>query len=197
MNNQKITIFDIATAYNDKNESNAVVPGSSVLISTNRYYYGNKSTLSKFIATAYDKHGNTINSMNGYFLEPHVEHDSATIENSKKAILGGRYQVIPKQYETQKYSWYLKDVKGRKGIAIHIGNHGTDSKGCILPGTSYSYDRDNNESPSSPTHTDIFDTASLTESAPPRTLIHSQPARETYVGGRPKGITRLQRTFSL
>lgn len=83
--------------------------------------------------------------MNGYFLEPHTDCDSAMIENSKKAILGGNYQITPKQNNKQRYLWYLNGVKGRKGIAIHKGNHGTDSKGCLLPGVYYLYDKTNNE----------------------------------------------------
>ena len=83
--------------------------------------------------------------MNGYFLEPAVDYDSARIEGSKKAILGGKYRIVPKQYETQRFQWYLKGVDGRTGIAIHKGTNGTDSKGCLIPGTSYSYDSDNNE----------------------------------------------------
>lgn len=36
-------------------------------------------------------------------------------------------------------------MDGRTGIAIHKGTNGTYSKGCLIPGTSYSYDSDNNE----------------------------------------------------
>lgn len=145
MNPKRLSIFDIATMYEDRKDSTMVVPEARVKISTNRRYYGTKSTLSEFIATAYDRNGKSIKSMNGYFLEPTVDYDSATIEGSKKAILGGKYQIVPKQHPQQRFQWYLKGVDGRKGIAIHKGTIGTDSKGCLIPGTSYSYDSDNNE----------------------------------------------------
>lgn len=145
MSPKRLSIFDIATMYEDKKDSTIVVPEARVKISTNRLYYGNKSTLSKFIATAYDRNGKSIKSMNGYFLEPKIDYDSATIGGSEKAILGGKYQIIPKQHKSQRFQWYLKDVDGRTGIAIHKGHIGTDSKGCLIPGSSYSYDSDNNE----------------------------------------------------
>lgn len=145
MSPNRLSIFDIATMYEGRQDSATAVPEAHIKISTSRRYYGNKSTLSEFIATAYDKNGKSIKSINGYFLEPKVDYDSATIEGSKKAILGGKYQIVPKQYESQRYQWYLKGVDGRTGIAIHKGNNGTDSKGCLIPGTSYSYDSDNNE----------------------------------------------------
>lgn len=143
MEPKRLSIFDLATMF--EGDSVAKYPKSRVLVSTNRICYGNKSTLSKFVATAYDSYGRAVDSMNGYFLEPHTDCDSAMIENSKKAILGGNYQITPKQNNKQRYLWYLNGVKGRKGIAIHKGNHGTDSKGCLLPGVSYSYDKTNNE----------------------------------------------------
>ena len=145
MNPKRLSIFDIATMYEGRKDSATVVPEARVKISTNRRYYGTKSTLSEFIATAYDRNGKSIKSMNGYFLEPTVDYDSATIEGSKKAILGGKYQIVPKQHPKQRFQWYLKGVDGRKGVAIHKGNIGSDSKGCLIPGTSYSYDSDNNE----------------------------------------------------
>ena len=145
MSPKRLSIFDIATMYEGEQDSATAVPGARVKISTNRIYYGNKSTLSEFVATAYDRNGKSIKSMNGYFLEPAVDYDSARIEGSKKAILGGKYRIVPKQYETQRFQWYLKGVDGRTGIAIHKGTNGTDSKGCLIPGTSYSYDSDNNE----------------------------------------------------
>ena len=39
------------------------------------------------------------------------------------------------------YKWYVDSVPGRSGIAIHTGNYGKDTEGCLLPGESYSYDK--------------------------------------------------------
>ena len=55
MNPKRLSIFDIATMYEDRKDSTTVVPEARVKISTNRRYYGTKSTLSEFIATAYDR----------------------------------------------------------------------------------------------------------------------------------------------
>ena len=68
MNPKRLSIFDIATMYEGPKDSTTVVPEARVKISTNRRYYGTKSTLSEFIATAYDRNGKSIKSMNGYFL---------------------------------------------------------------------------------------------------------------------------------
>lgn len=135
------TFFITAT----KTNTTSTPTNSRVVVSTNRQHYGNNSTLSKFTATAYDKKGNNISSMNGYFLEPQVDHKEARTEGSNKAIPGGRYQVIPKAHQWQKYQWYLKNVEGRTGIAIHTGNYGKDTEGCLLPGAKYSYDKEKNE----------------------------------------------------
>lgn len=68
MSPKRLSIFDIATMYEGEQDSATAVPGARVKISTNRIYYGNKSTLSEFVATAYDRNGKSIKSMNGYFL---------------------------------------------------------------------------------------------------------------------------------
>lgn len=53
----------------------------------------------------------------------------------------GSYELIGHQGKEKKDCWELKNVPGRTGILIHIGNyacivgeHQSDSKGCILVG---------------------------------------------------------------
>lgn len=46
MSPKRLSIFDIATMYEGEQDSATAVPGARVKISTNRIYYGNKSTLS-------------------------------------------------------------------------------------------------------------------------------------------------------
>ena len=40
-------------------------------------WYGEDSTVSAFLATAYDEHGNVVDSMRGYFLEPGTDYNRA------------------------------------------------------------------------------------------------------------------------
>jgi hypothetical protein len=54
MSPKRLSIFDIATMYEGEQDS----------------------------ATAYNEQGEKIDSMKGYFLEPHVNYDSAKIANS-------------------------------------------------------------------------------------------------------------------
>ncbi len=49
MSPKRLSIFDIATMYEGEQDSATAVPGARVKISTNRIYYGNKSTLSEFL----------------------------------------------------------------------------------------------------------------------------------------------------
>ena len=142
--------------YDEPKEDENNKPKTNVVINTNREWYGKNSTVSTFIATAYNEDGEKIDSMKGYFLEPHVNYDSAKIANSKKAIMYGTYNVVSKaelenriNAERRKrgepsiqltYKWYVDSVPGRSGIAIHTGNYGKDTKGCFLPGDSYSFD---------------------------------------------------------
>lgn len=52
-------------------------------------------------------------------------------------INAGRYKVVRRWSE--RYGWHLHitDVEGRTLILIHAGNYYTDTKGCLLPGTSF------------------------------------------------------------
>lgn len=38
-----------------------------------------------------------------------------------------------------KYKWYVDDVPGRSGIAIHGGKTGENTLGCFLPGDTVEY----------------------------------------------------------
>lgn len=126
----------------ERNEGNvqAQESGTNIVINTNRLWYGMNSTVSAFLATAYDEQCNRIDSMEGYFLEPKTNYDEATIANHDKAILYGSYNVVPRQYNWQRYKWYVDKVPGRTGIAIHRGTDGNDTKGCLMPGKEFYYD---------------------------------------------------------
>ena len=70
------TIFEIATAFENGQEGE-IKPKTNVVINTNRLWYGKDSTVSAFLATAYDEHGNRVDSMEGCFLEPATEYEKA------------------------------------------------------------------------------------------------------------------------
>ncbi len=134
------SIFEIATAFEDGNEG-VIKPKTNVVVNTNRLWYGKNSTVSAFLATAYDEQGNMVDSMGGYFLEPETNYDKATIAGKDKAILYGNYNIIPTQYNWQQFKWYVDKVPGRTGIAIHRGTSGENTEGCLMPGTEFYYDR--------------------------------------------------------
>ena len=113
-----------------------VKPDTNIVINTNRLWYGKDSTVSAFLATAYDKQGNIVSSMNGYFLEPKTDYDRAKIVGDDKAIMYGTYNIVPKK-EGQRYEWYLDKVPGRTGIAIHGGIDNADTSGCLLPAEKF------------------------------------------------------------
>lgn len=115
---------------------------SSIVINTNRLWYGKDSTVSAFLATAYDDKGNRISSMKGYFIEPETDYDRAEIEGDDKAIAYGTYNIVP-QKEGQRFEWYVDKVPGRRGIAIHSGNNGSHTSGCLLPAEDFTYDKNN------------------------------------------------------
>ena len=153
------SIFEIATAYEDGQEGEIKQkPKTYVVVNSTRKWYGKNSTVSTFTATAYNEQNEKIDSMKGYFLEPHVNYDSAKIANSDKAIMHGTYNVIPKAKLEErinkqrrewgeknvnlKYDWYLDNVPGRSGIAIHGGKNGDHTSGCLLPGDTLKYDEE-------------------------------------------------------
>lgn len=155
----KPSIFDIATAFEDGQEGEIKQkPKTNVVVNSTRKWYGKNSTVSTFTATAYNEQNEKIDSMKGYFLEPHVNYDSAKIANSDKAIMYGTYNVIPKAKLEErinkqrrewgekdvnlKYDWYVDNVPGRSGIAIHGGKNGDHTSGCLLPGDTLKYDEE-------------------------------------------------------
>ena len=155
-NGRRPSIFEIATAYENGNEGDKK-PRTKVVVNTSRLWYGDDSTASAFIATAYDEQGNRVDSMEGYFLEPATDYDLAKVANKDRAIMSGTYNIIPRQKMLEKenarrkrngeselgnlkYDWYIDDAPGRSGIAIHIGNYGKDTEGCFLPGNKVNYD---------------------------------------------------------
>lgn len=152
------SIFETSTAYEDGR--NGVIeqkekPKTNVVINSTRRWYGKNSTVSTFTATAYNEQGEKIDSMQGYFLEPHVNYDSAKIAKSDKAIMYGTYNVISKaelekrinvqqkargeEEVNLRFDWYVDDVPGRSGIAIHGGKNGDHTSGCLLPGDTLEY----------------------------------------------------------
>ena len=153
------SIFEIATAFEDGQEGEIKQkPKTNVVVNSTRKWYGKNSTVSTFTATAYNEQNEKIDSMKGYFLEPHVNYDSAKIANSDKAIMHGTYNIIPKAKLEErinkqrrewgeknvnlKYDWYLDNVPGRTGIAIHGGKNGDHTSGCLLPGDTLKYDEE-------------------------------------------------------
>ena len=112
--------------------------GPCVRVFTERVFKSELSTLSRFTAVAYNAVGDLLPStiLEGYFLERVVNYDSACVEGSNTAILKGEYDVIPKE-SWQSYQWYLENVPGRSGIAIHSGNTYEDTEGCLLTGSNY------------------------------------------------------------
>lgn len=132
------SIFERAKAYEDGNNG-VVTPSTHIVINTNRLWYGRDSTASAFLATAYDKQGKRVNSMNGYFLEPKTDYDRAKIAGDDKAIMYGTYNIVPKK-KGQRYEWYIDKVPGRTGIAIHGGVDSTDTSGCLLPAEKFIHD---------------------------------------------------------
>lgn len=159
------SIFEIATAFEDGKDGEIKQqqkPKTNVVVNTNRLWYGKDSTVSAFLATAYDEQGNVVDSMRGYFLEPGTDYNRAKKEGSDTAIMSGSYEVIP-QAEMRKriaerrtlngeriiehdiklrYNWYIDNPPGRSGIAIHSGRDGRNTTGCFIPGDSISSNKE-------------------------------------------------------
>ena len=122
------------------------VGGGTVNITINRSFYGDNSTMSYFLATAYDDDGNVITSMSGMFLEPTADNDRCTVSGSDTAIKYGTYNVVPSTYNGQSGYYEVSGVEGRTGIKIHAGNNGDHTEGCLLPETSGTYNSETGES---------------------------------------------------
>ena len=134
------TIFEVAKAFEDGNNGE-IAPPTNIVINTNRLWYGKDSTVSAFIATAYDKDGNNVASMEGYFLEPGTDYDKAEIAGSDSSIKYGTYNIVPGR-TWQTYDWYVDKVPGRTGIAIHGGSDGSNTLGCLLPAENFVHDKE-------------------------------------------------------
>jgi hypothetical protein len=107
--------FEIATAYEDGKNGEIKrqqKPKTNVVVNTNRIGYGEKSTVSAFLATAYDEQGNTVDFMRGYFLEPGTDYNRAKREESDTAIMSGSYEIIP-QAEMRKRIAERNTQKGK------------------------------------------------------------------------------------
>lgn len=137
--------------------SNPTLPGSSnshsvnpinksgVNISTNREYYGNDSTMSKFLATAYDENGFVIATLEGVFLEPGTYYEESKVAGSDTSIAAGTYEVIPSTYNGDPGYYEVSGVEGRSQIKIHRGVDGKNTTGCFLPGETGSLNHSTGE----------------------------------------------------
>lgn len=115
------------------------VGGGTVRVTVDRILRGSDSTLSRFIAVAYDDNGQEIDAISGVFLEPMVDYSRAQISGSDTAIEAGTYQVVPSTFRGRSGYFELENVPGRSGIKIHAGNTGRHTEGCFLPGESGFY----------------------------------------------------------
>ncbi len=120
-------------------EQSSYVAGDRVEVDMVRQGFANGSTLSMYVASAYDDKGNLLYSESGYMLEPLYREDLADVKDSGCAIPEGTYDVQPSTYNGKSGYYEVTGVPGRTGIKIHKGNEGGDSKGCLMPGASYQY----------------------------------------------------------
>lgn len=90
--------------------------------------------------------GNVISSLSGMFLEPTADYDRCTVSGSDTAIKYGTYNVVPSTYKGKPGYYEVSGVEGRSAIKIHAGNNGDDTEGCLLLGTSGTYNSENGES---------------------------------------------------
>jgi hypothetical protein len=58
-------------------------------------------------------------------------------EHNISCIPSGVYDVIKYSYKGHPNVFWIKDVPGREGIMIHIGNFLKDTLGCQIPGTDW------------------------------------------------------------
>ena len=118
---------------------------NGIVIEVVRNGYGNDSTLSSFVAYAYDASGNICDEMRGFFLEPKVDSEREEVAGSDTAIGSGTYTVVKTTHHGESGYYGLEGVDGRSGINIHPGNTGKDTEGCLLPGGTGSYDEKTGE----------------------------------------------------
>ena len=103
------------------------------LIIQNRIEEGSDYTISEFRTISYSE------NINGYMLEP--AGPSTTDANKDRRIPEGVYNL--KEYSSNKFPdtflLYNEDVSDSRKILYHIGNYGSDTEGCNLPGTNKGY----------------------------------------------------------
>ena len=122
------------TGYNDS--GNILTRGVRVVVNLNRTDFGNDSTLGHYMATAYDDSGHVVGQITGVMLEPGRDYDRETVAGSDTAIPSGTYSVVPSTYHGKSGYYQVAGVPGRSAILIHPGNTGSDTLGCLLPGTT-------------------------------------------------------------
>lgn len=59
-----------------------------------------------------------------------------TLESSDFYIAEGSYRCEPHQGTKHKDTWIVENVPGKSGIVFHVGNTASDTRGCILPGST-------------------------------------------------------------
>lgn len=117
-----------------KAEREALIGGGTAVITVQRLASMGDTTLSMFTVISSD-YGRVCQ---GYFLEPVLNPDLAQTPGSDTAISAGTYGVVPSTYHGQYGYWEVTGVPGRSYIKIHPGNYGSNTEGCLLPGSSYS-----------------------------------------------------------
>lgn len=120
-------------------EQREFVGGGTVVIKITRSGYGENSTFGYFSAQAYDDNGQFITAITGVTLERNTDINLETVPNSGVAIAPDTYPVITGVYHGQSGYYLIDNVEGRTGIFFHAGSTYHNSTGCVLLGTSGSY----------------------------------------------------------
>jgi putative uncharacterized protein VV1850 len=134
---KKQTLSELESAMRmlSKEEQSQFMGGDRVVVDVTRSYFGSQSTGSSYVATAYNNNGNVVSVITGYFLEPRYDPSLSRTAGSDTAIPDGRYNVSPSSYHGRSGYYEIDHVPGRSGIKIHSGVNGSDTTGCLLPGS--------------------------------------------------------------
>lgn len=101
------------------------------MIIQSRFEETDTYTISEFHTVGGDE------SINGYILEP--AGPSTTVPNQNKRVPEGLYNID--NYSSKRYPSnfviYNDLVPKERAILYHIGNSSEDTRGCMLPGTTY------------------------------------------------------------
>ena len=101
------------------------------LIIQSRFEETDTYTISEFHTVGGDE------SINGYILEP--AGPSTTVSNQNKRVPEGLYNID--NYSSKRYPsnfvLYNDLVPKDRAVLYHIGNSSEDTRGCMLPGTTY------------------------------------------------------------